>query len=140
MTENFVAALRELADLYESHPELPIPAASTLWLNVFLWDQDPNVAKPKLAAIARAVAPARKNSSDDWFSIRKDIGGSWDDVKGAIRVDFNAVRKAVCTPRVVSIEHVPEKVIPEQVIPARDVEVLEWDCPKLLEDDVVEVS
>ena len=130
--EQFIQGLRELADVYENSPELPVPScSSTLYL--FLRESDGDV-KQLLGDYARMLKPVKKCTiGDSHFGIRRTFG--------KIDLDVLSDRALVCERRVISTEHIPEKVIPEHVIPARDAEIVEWVCPQLLvQEETAEVS
>ena len=110
-TQPFVQDLRALADWYDFHPEAPVPS---MHLNVFV------DTKEELAAVARMLGDVEKGGDDSWFFVRRRFG--------SINFDCNVSRKIACTARVVRTEHVPERVVP-----AYEREIVEWDCPPILE-------
>lgn len=113
MSEAFVKALRELADWYESHPDAPTPCAETI--NVF-----PDVSD--LASGVRHCGGFKKVHADKWFFLTRDFGG--------IRLEFNFSRDEVCERIVIG-----KRVVPVQITPEHEEEIVEWKCHPLLKDD-----
>lgn len=81
-----------------------------------------------LALIAKGLRTFDKNYSDSLLTVSRKFG--------PVNARFVASRSSVCKRVVVGIEEIPEQVIPAkeaQVIPAHTVEKVEWDCtPSLL--------
>lgn len=103
----FAKSLRELADWYDEHPDVPLPAAANF--NAFLDDRD------ALARVARLIGIAEKGADPNYFFLKKRFG--------EISLDFNVARAVACERRVVGVRE-----IPETVVPARTEEIVEWDC------------
>lgn len=115
----YATALREIADWYEAHPDVPAPSPAPI--NLFFGDKD------ELVAVARAVGERlTKSGSGDWYWLRKEFPSGW-------ALEFNVRREQVCTRRVVGTEPVPE-----QIIPAHTKEIVEWDCHSLLAQEAPE--
>ena len=115
----YTAGLRQLADILDAHPEVPLPYEGTgksLGKRIsfyYLGDKDPRAA---LAAARRAFGvPMEKNDSiDSSFSLTGSLAG--------LHFALTAEREAVC-----------ERV----VVGTREVEVedVEWRCTPLLAAD-----
>lgn len=120
----FVDGLRELARLFETKPEIPLPS----WqqdITLFVRDES---AKEDLAAVARAIGSADKSYSDDLFELQKSFGG-------LLRLRVCAYRQQVCERVVIGTKIEPAHEIPAQeakTVAAREVEVVEWRCTPLL--------
>lgn len=111
----YAQGLRQIAAWYEGHPDAPRPA---LKLEVFALAGSPE----NIASVIRALGGVKKEYNESFIWLTRDFGG--------VELKFYVARSAVCTKRVVSVQH-----IPEQVVPARDVEVIEWDCKPILSGD-----
>jgi hypothetical protein len=118
--------LREIAALYEAHPELPAPQGTQL---LQCWVSD-DCSKEHMAQIARIPGGwDKKMDSDEYATFRLERK------MGNFIIMVKAWRKNVCERVQVSTIHEPERVIPAReaaVIPARDVPVYEWHCPDSL--------
>lgn len=102
--------VRTLLDWLEAHPEVPLPYDFEGGFMVASVN-----ARDELAALAREFRECEKTFVDDSFYLRKRFGV-------ASLYAFTA-RTEVCERVVVGTEEVPE-----QVIPARIREVVEWRC------------
>lgn len=105
-----IQGMIDLAHWYEAHPEVPLP---DLTVN--------NYVVSDFEATARALGSFEKVYSDDLFTIKKMFG--------PIKAQFFFMREQVCTKRVVGKRSVPAQTIE---IPARDEEIVEWDCEPVL--------
>jgi hypothetical protein len=113
-THAFVAGLRDLADFYEARQDLEVPH----WPVISVCPVDtPEEARKA----ARLIGTARKEFADNMFILVRRFG--------PVELRFIFLREAVCTRRVVGTRHVPERYEP-----AREVEVVEWDCEPVLEE------
>ncbi len=113
--EEFVAGLRELADLYEAKPWLALPTRCNI--DVYSLNE-----REELAAAARDLAPVRKVFADTLFHLERDFG--------PITLRVIAFRDRVCK-KIVETVDVPERVapaMPKRVIPATTREVVSWVC------------
>lgn len=108
---DLIRGLREFADFLESRPTAPTPYFSTI--NAFVG------SKADLADAARAMAPCQKSHYDKWIYVRR--------VFGPFSYDVNLAKQESCEGKVVGVRHVPEVVTP-----ARDEEIVEWDCAPIL--------
>jgi hypothetical protein len=128
----YVAGLRQLADLLEQHDELPLPhdGSATKLLLSFLGDDDP---KSALVAAARVI-PGKldKNVWGNYFDLDATLGGPQ-----GLKIKLCAFRDDVCERVVVGTETVTKRVPdPNVTVPMVDVtetvEHVRWDCKPLL--------
>lgn len=126
--QEFILGLVALAKFFNDHPELRIPHQQDIAVYVMnSWGAKIENPKGELAKFARAMGKCEKISTDSYFWIKKTFGRT-----GLIAM---AEREQVCERVVVGTEHVPEHVEPakaERVIPAHDVEKVEWRCSSIL--------
>jgi len=106
--QTFVAALRELADFFEQHPNVKVPYNTVV--DTFVTTRD------ELAENARGSA-WEKVYNGDWFSLRKVFG---DDEHGVV-LEVNCSRTTVCRRVVKGTRVIPARA--EQVV-----EDVEWVC------------
>lgn len=104
-----LSAMTDLLQFLNDHPEIPIP----YWgiVNAFVDNAD------ALDPIARAMAPCKKAVVGSHFSLDHRFGSQ-------ITLSVNFERDEVCKKVVVG-----HKKIPETIVEARTVEVVEWECP-----------
>jgi len=115
----YTTALRNLADWYDAHPEIPF---STDSMQNYALNTD-----EEARALAKALGTFQKHYSEDMFTMSKKFG--------PIDCRFVFYRKAICKAKVVGVKTVEAVVVPAQaayVIPAKTVEIIEWDCGALL--------
>jgi hypothetical protein len=115
--------LRQLAALYEAHPELPTP--TSMWRDtgysfVCYLSDDADVK-----AIASALGSFTKKYQDNDFIMEKNFSL-------LVQLRFLMSRGAVCKRKVVGKKVEPEQYVPGYLRPAREVEVVEWDCAEPL--------
>lgn len=120
--KEYAQALRNIADWIEAHPEIPVPHTN----RIAIVDIH---SKSDLARLARAFGDCKKETDSKFFIITKDFGG--------ILVEGFEYREKICERVVVGAKQIPERIIPEQIIPAHDEEIVEWKCPDLLSDSDV---
>ena len=113
--EKFALGLRQLANFYEAHPEIPLP-----YQDLHSYSLD---TKDDAAMLAKALGTFEKKYSDDLLIVSKKFQ--------SVNLKFYLTRDSVCTARVVGKKIEPEVYIPSQHIPAREVDVIEWDCHAL---------
>ncbi|MAH50170.1 hypothetical protein CMI37_30395 [Candidatus Pacearchaeota archaeon] len=113
---DFAKQLRKLADLYEQNPTFPVPIDAVL--NV-------PVDAHTLREVAKAAPSFKKNVVNDYFVLRYDYA--------PLQLDFYTNRKEVCTARVVGTKLVTRQIAVETREETHEEDVLEWDCPPLLQ-------
>ncbi|HXP82615.1 MAG TPA: hypothetical protein VN976_22135 [Verrucomicrobiae bacterium] len=116
--KDYVAALRELADFFEAHPELPGGDVGTI--NVA-------VGPEKLRALASCLGSFKKKADPYFYNLSKTVG-LW-------TIDVYTSRSNLCEAVVVGKKQVAEVVVParpEEVIPAHEEDIVEWHCPDSL--------
>lgn len=112
--EKFIAGLRQLADFLEQHPEVPEPNCQAM--TAMIWQDD---AKAALRKAALALGSTEKKFSDSYVFLSRNFG--------SLNYQVMAFRNAVCRRLVVGLREVPE-----QVIPAHQQEIVEWECDPIL--------
>lgn len=122
----FTRSLRQLADWYEDHPDLPLPYELEQPLFVFLYD----LSNEEILRVLGKIGSFKKVFDEP------DVG-DFQALKtiGSFTLKFHTSRDKVCTPRVVGKRTIPETRIPaepEQIISAREEDVVEWDCHPVL--------
>jgi hypothetical protein len=122
--KEYADSLRLIADWVEVHPEIPVPSNEAI--KIFAAGD-----KDRLKLCARALGDSEKIHSLEFnlFTLRKRFG--------CLYVDVIISRSAVCKRIVKGTKPVPEVTIPakpEQVIPAHEEEIVEWDCSEPLLD------
>jgi hypothetical protein len=115
--DNMVKGLRELADFIEERgPELPWTYPD---IKITNWVYEKEDAKRATKALAK------------WGIVQKVWTGSYLDIRRkfgkAVTLEFTISRDNSCVRR-----EVGEKVIEEQIIPARVEKVYEYDCDPIL--------
>ncbi len=127
MTEENIALVRDLQSLIDflgAHPELPLPMFYDFAIYEF-GDEDLALAR----TIAKAFGTFDKDVGDTIFTLKKRFGTV------ALRFVFH--RDSVCTRRVLGTK-TETKMVPvtgarmvEKVV---ETEIVEWDCPSLLDE------
>jgi hypothetical protein len=123
--KDYIAGLRELADFYESHPDVNLPYEGNLCsFGIY------GLNKEQIVATVKAFGKCRKDYEETAVNIYKEFHG--------IKLNIYTARENVCRRVVVATNVEPEKTIPgkwvpEVVIPAKEVEVVEWRCDPILE-------
>ena len=105
--------LRAVADWFEFHPERIPPNHYGYQVPLF-----PG-GKRELAQLARELGKVEKIHGDDLFRVRRQFGPH--------RIDGVTSRAEVCT-RVVT----GTRMVPEEVTPAHEEEIVEWVCDEPL--------
>ena len=113
----YADGLRQIADWYEEHPEIPVPHMDSVDIYA-VRDRD------DLQRVARALGHCEKDSAtaESLFALKRRFGALW------LRFCWN--RAQVCTRRVIGVEE-----IAEHVIPACTREIVEWDCEPIFQVD-----
>jgi hypothetical protein len=115
----FTQGLRELADWYDLHPEVPLPHGALQIITA--GDEDPVAG---LAVIARAMGRCDKKVGEAIFTIRRKFSG--------VTLEAIAWRQQVCEATVVGERTVTRDVT--KVVGSETVTepVVEWRCLPLL--------
>lgn len=103
-----IAGIRLFVDWLEQHPEVELPVSLTdISQYVF--------TRHELATIAKALGKASKSPSDDYFGVERTFG----------EISYRAFteRDKVCRAVVVGTE-----LVPEEVRPAYERKIVEWQC------------
>ncbi len=106
------AGLRDLADWLDAHPDEEV--SGNVRLLAYRFDAD------EFRATVRALGRGAKESNDEWASVIRSFGP-------AVAIYAYTAREQVCRKVVVGT-----RVEPERVIPAREVEIVEWECQPIL--------
>jgi hypothetical protein len=129
MTERaqYIAGLRQIADFYDAHPEVPTPSDNHTNYAVNTDEDARNLAK--------ALGTFKKEYSEDMFTMSKTFG--------SVQARFVFYRKAICKAKVVGVKTIEAEFVPAveaYTRPARTVDIIEWDCGSLLDPSVVPVD
>jgi hypothetical protein len=120
--EEYIAGLRQLADVLEQHPEIVIPSAG----RDHIWTFDFNyLNRAELVAIAKAM-PGSKEKDADSASFR--LSGKLRGLYWAAEI----AREQVCTAKVVGTETQTRKVATAFEEVTETVDKIEWVCEPLL--------
>jgi len=120
--QEFVQALRDLADFYEARQELKLPTDPRFVLT-------PSGSEG-IAQTARQLGNCVKSTDSLFYRLKRSFGP----------IDLEAIeyRSQVCEQVVVGRRVVPATRIEAreaEVIPEHEEDIVEWRCPKLLEGD-----
>lgn len=124
--EQKIQGLRDAADLYERHPELPMP--HDIDLNGYVYGDN---AREQLATVVRLLGRTRKNYVSDTLYFERVLAGT---AGLGVRISVGVEREKVCR-RIVKTETVPAKPARTVEIPAEPekvVEKVEWECSEPL--------
>jgi hypothetical protein len=133
----YIAGLRELADLLDKHDDLPVPTHGDIhWLLFSMGSADTeHLAKQKATAatIVRRLGGAQKDAEKgDLFDFTRTLGG-----EHGLELQVTVDRDAVCE-RVVVATHEVTETIPDPTVSVplvevtKTVEEVEWRCLPLL--------
>jgi|SRR6187399_2339080 len=106
-----IQGFRDAIAWYEAHPDVPLPELTIT-----------NYGTSDCEATARALGTFEKIHLDDLFTLKKMFG--------PVAARFHFMRGEVCVRRVVGTRSVPASTIE---IPAREEEIVEWDCQPILQ-------
>jgi len=126
----YIAGGRELFDILEANPDLPLPSAGSLMpLTLFFHG---NTAKNDLASALLAFPGTKaKSVRDNYFDVAINLHG--------LKVQLTALREQVCE-RVVTGTEVITREVPDpkvrvsMVTVTETVETVEWICSPLLSE------
>lgn len=133
----YIAGLRELADILEKHEDLELPhegSGDYTYLTIY---PDSSVSLEQFRTFIVAVGDADKEGDDTFFRLRTTLGG-----KHGLRLEMATYRNEICERRVVGRRKVtkserdPELVAQIPLVEREVVEdIVEWDCRPLLDPD-----
>lgn len=114
----YAQCLRRIAVVYEDNPDIkqPYEGVDSPWW-IFTWNAE------DFARTVLAFGKGNKRFGNDELLFIPDVG---------LQLQMRCQRDQVCDRKVVGTRHVPEKVIPAQVIPAHEEDIVEWDCKPIL--------
>lgn len=123
-----ISDVRDFLAWLESHPEIPLPYEFGAGgrIGIYAWN-----TKDEARIMARAMGTFEKKADENFLELKKKFG--------SLIVAAVFSRNQVCKRVVVGTKEIPEEVVPEKVTPAHTVEIVEWQCPSLL-DSVEEES
>ena len=109
MTHNeYAESLRQIADWWEAHPEVPLP-----------YDMSPfryvATKRDEMTKIAAALGSCEKDYDGGLFYLRKHFG--------AVQFEAFVAREQVCERKVVG-----KRRVAKRVIPAHTEDIVEWEC------------
>ena len=121
-----IAAHRHVANLMETHADLPMPFVSTtgmVWWTLYAWDCP--------GGVPATVALIRRTIGGKWDKREQNNYGSDQMVFSRPGYEIKVEREAVCVRRVVGTETVtkPAVSLPERI---ETREIVEWDCSPVL--------
>jgi hypothetical protein len=125
--ESFIRGLRYLLTTLEEHPDLPAP-----YLGAAVQRCE---SRGEMRELVKAYAGKWDKEDDPTdFQIRQKFGDS-------LSIILYASHEKVCKRVVTGKKVVPAQVIPaqpEQVLPEREVDIVQWVCPGILNGDANE--
>lgn len=119
--QEYAAALRQVADWFEAHPEVPAPLSEHRTGNSLLVLPE---GKEGMAAFARAIGTVEKEVTDYCYILRGQVAG--------LAIRAVEMRDAVCERVVLGKETVTEKVPVQFEERTVEREIVEWRCSSLL--------
>ena len=114
----YAEALREIADWYERHQDIPLPS-----LDVVIYGGLDKLEI--LQQIARSAPLVRKHYRENLLDLIIPFAHG-------VTLTFTAWRHVACERKVVGTREIPEQVVPEHIEPQHTEEVIEWVCTPLL--------
>lgn len=114
--QNYIDGLRDLADWYAENSNIALPDT-----NINVYGEN---TKAEASKVLRALSPCDKDYTGEMFFLKRAFKG--------ITLQFVFYRNQVCEPVVVGKKTILARTIPEQVIPQREEDVVEWHCHSLL--------
>jgi hypothetical protein len=119
--EDFIRGLREMADFFESHEEMPMPT----WRQVIDLFATGESSRQQMVSAAKAMGKANKGFNEELITLSKNFGD-------LLTLKMHAYREQICERIVIATEEIPEEIIPERVVKAHVREKVEWRCEPLL--------
>jgi hypothetical protein len=123
----FIAGLRAVAQFYEENPAAWYDGMH-LTLNMYVWGR---AARKTLSETARAFGHCNKIHDDHNITVSRQFSEQ-------VTVAVFAAKARVCRRVVLGARVLPERVVSatsEVRIPASRVEIVEWQCDPLLQQD-----
>lgn len=114
--EGRIQGIRELLDLLEAEPEIPMPVGFA-WANAYTFDDSLPASE-----MARLMKPVNKKVTASFYQLEKTF-------TGGVTYKVNYDRKAVCERVVTGTREVPAETI---ITKAHTEEIVEWICPDSL--------
>lgn len=133
----YIAGLRELADLLDKNDDLPVPSHGEIQWLYFSARYDHDEQKTTAATIVRRITGAfAKEITDELFRYKTHLGGP-----EGLELEVIVHRDAVCERVVTGTEEITRRVpdpelmakVPEVEL-TETVETVEWRCLPLLDD------
>jgi hypothetical protein len=124
---HFIQGLRAVAKFYEDHPNAWYDGMH-LTLNMFVWGR---AARKTLAETARAFGQCNKVYDDTNITVSRQFSEQ-------VTVAIFAPRAKMCRRVVLGERVLPARIVPatqEICIPEARVEIVEWQCDPLLQND-----
>ena len=123
MQDDILRDLQGLIDFLGAHPELPRPTEIQIGVYNFPIEDIETAGK-----IAQGLKTFEKNTDETFFRLIKKFGN--------VNIRYVFYRSAICTKRVVGTKKIT-KMVPASDTPMVEkeieIEIVEWDCPALLE-------
>ncbi|WP_345432154.1 hypothetical protein [Actinoallomurus vinaceus] len=132
--QQWIADMRDLLDVLEANPELPLPTVGRHTFSpVNLGFFDTKRKDDRRAQLARAVRALRGGFTKDYSGNVMKLDGTF----GSLHLRLMVPREQVCERRVLGVRpqtvEIPD---PAAAVPKKkvtyDAEVVEWSCPPLL--------
>lgn len=112
--KDYTDGLRQIADFYDQHPEIPVPRAEIIYY--------PVNDKATLFPVIQALGTFEKDYFDTLFYISKTFG--------SVALKFCFMRATICERRVIGKKHIEARFIG-----AHEEEIVEWDCHPILKEE-----
>jgi hypothetical protein len=118
-TKQFIRALNRLVAIYETHPELPVPNISALY--VFLKTRE------QVSSVARSLAKWKlsKSVSREYFDLSLELSAKH-------KLTYTVPRDKVCERVQVGVKTVEVPAQPAVEAHVEEIPQYEWKCPDAL--------
>lgn len=120
----YAQALRRIADIYAAHPEIKLPYHTELGSPESIYCHD----RASFHATVAAFGPGIKRDDETGLIFEPEVGK-------AINLQVYGFKNGICKRIIVGKKTVPGRVIPKQVIPAYEIDEVEWICAPFLEQE-----
>jgi len=126
--KEYADSLRAIADFFEQHEEVPLPH------DAHNFDYYSANTREAMATVATALGSCAKRLIADstLFALERPFGN--------VAFRAIAIRENVCKRVVTGKKFVPSRIIPampERVVPAEEVDIIEWRCDEPLLSETV---